>query len=287
MGVFYRKDRLRVVETGDFWLSDTPEVPGSISWGNLYPRMVTWALFEPSSDQRRFYLFNTHLPYRDEDDAARERGARLIASRLALLPADIPVIVTGDFNTPPDSRTHAVLATTSRTPGTRRPSNRPARHLPRFHRQTRSPHRLDPLPRHAPPLRADDHHPPGRPLSFRSFSGSCGIRFSAAIALPLRARRWKGSSKGTDVVGSTRLGECHARSSCRSVARHGCGMRTAGDPARRRRTATDDGAADAAGGSHPRRQVGAPHAAVARGQGPADISGSTRRCARRPQAPTG
>ena len=82
MGVFYRKDRLRVVETGDFWLSDTPEVPGSISWGNLYPRMVTWALFERSSDQRRFYLFNTHLPYRDEDDAARERGARLIASRL-------------------------------------------------------------------------------------------------------------------------------------------------------------------------------------------------------------
>jgi endonuclease/exonuclease/phosphatase family metal-dependent hydrolase len=112
MGVFYRKDRLRVVETGDFWLSDTPEVPGSISWGNLYPRMVTWALFERSGDGRRFYLFNTHLPYRDEDDDARERGARLIASRIALLPADTPVIVTGDFNTAPDSRTHALLAAT-------------------------------------------------------------------------------------------------------------------------------------------------------------------------------
>jgi endonuclease/exonuclease/phosphatase family metal-dependent hydrolase len=112
MGVFYRKDRLRVVESGDFWLSDTPEVPGSISWGNLYPRMVTWALFERSADRRRFYLFNTHLPYRDEDDAARERGARLIASRLALLPTGTPVIVTGDFNTSPDSRTHALLTAT-------------------------------------------------------------------------------------------------------------------------------------------------------------------------------
>ncbi|MBC7990549.1 MAG: endonuclease/exonuclease/phosphatase family protein [Luteimonas sp.] len=110
MGVFYRKDRLRVVESGDFWLSDTPEVPGSISWGHPYPRMVTWALFERSSDRRRFYLFNTHLPYRDEDDDARERGARLIASRLALLPAGTPVIVTGDFNTAPDSHTHALLA---------------------------------------------------------------------------------------------------------------------------------------------------------------------------------
>lgn len=112
MGVFYRKDRLRVLESGDFWLSDTPDVPGSISWGHPLPRMVTWALFERSTDRRRFYLFNTHFPYRGEDDDARERGARLIASRLSRLPADIPVIVIGDFNTLPDSRAHELLAAT-------------------------------------------------------------------------------------------------------------------------------------------------------------------------------
>jgi endonuclease/exonuclease/phosphatase family metal-dependent hydrolase len=110
MGVFYRKDRLRVVESGDFWLSDTPDAPGSITWDHPYPRMVTWALFERIADRQRFYLFNTHLPYRDEDDDARERGARLIASRLSLLPAGTPVIVTGDFNAAPESRTHALLA---------------------------------------------------------------------------------------------------------------------------------------------------------------------------------
>jgi endonuclease/exonuclease/phosphatase family metal-dependent hydrolase len=109
MGVFYRSDRLRVVESGDFWLSGTPEVPGSITWGHPLPRMVTWALFERLSDRRRFHLFNTHFPYRDEDEDARERGARLIASRVAKLPADIPVIVMGDFNTTPDSRAHAAL----------------------------------------------------------------------------------------------------------------------------------------------------------------------------------
>ena len=112
MGVFYRKDRLKVVESGDFWLSDTPDVPGSITWNHLYPRMVTWALFEQRSDGKRFYFFNTHLPYREQDEAARVKGANAIAQRIAALPANVPVVLTGDFNTTPDSDVHAVLART-------------------------------------------------------------------------------------------------------------------------------------------------------------------------------
>lgn len=112
MGLFYRRDRLKLVEFGDFWLSDTPEVPGSISWGNLYPRMVTWGLFEPVGGGRRFMVFNTHFPYRAEDEAAREKAARLLADRIAAVPADLPVILTGDFNTTPDTPSHALLAGT-------------------------------------------------------------------------------------------------------------------------------------------------------------------------------
>lgn len=110
MGVFYRTDRLRVVESGDFWLSDTPQVPGSITWGHPLPRMVTWAQFERIADGKRFYLFNTHLPYRAEDEDARTRGARLILQRVQALPADVPVVLTGDFNTTPGSPAHALLA---------------------------------------------------------------------------------------------------------------------------------------------------------------------------------
>ncbi len=109
MGVFYRSDRLRLIEQGDFWLSDTPQVPASISWGNLYPRIVTWGLFETRKG-RRFYLLNTHFPYREQDEAARERCARLLLARIAALPADIPVVLTGDFNTGPDTPPHALLA---------------------------------------------------------------------------------------------------------------------------------------------------------------------------------
>jgi endonuclease/exonuclease/phosphatase family metal-dependent hydrolase len=109
MGVFYRKDRLRVRESGNFWLSDTPEVAGSRTWGNLFPRMVTWARLERIADGATFTLYNTHFPYRDSDEPVRIRCAELIRSRLAKLPPNERVILIGDFNTTPESQAHATF----------------------------------------------------------------------------------------------------------------------------------------------------------------------------------
>lgn len=109
MGVFYRKDRLRVLASGNFWLSDTPSQAGSRSWGNLFPRMVTWARFERIADGVTFTLYNTHLPYRDIDEEARVRCAELIRTRLASLANDERIILVGDFNTSPESRVYTTL----------------------------------------------------------------------------------------------------------------------------------------------------------------------------------
>jgi endonuclease/exonuclease/phosphatase family metal-dependent hydrolase len=109
MGVFYRTDELRVLDSGNFWLSDTPDVPGSDTWGTPFPRMVTWARFQWKDDGRTFVLFNTHLPYRESDDVAREKGAAVILKRMAKLPPDELFVLTGDFNTTPDSKVHAML----------------------------------------------------------------------------------------------------------------------------------------------------------------------------------
>lgn len=109
MGVFYDSKAVALEQSGNFWLSDTPDVAGSISWGNLFPRMVTWGLFRRMEDGRRFYLFNTHLPYRDEDEPSRVRGAQAIIAHLKTLPADIPVVVTGDFNSEPGGPTYTAL----------------------------------------------------------------------------------------------------------------------------------------------------------------------------------
>lgn len=112
MGIFYRKDSLKVIESGDFWLSDTPDKVASITWGNIFPRMVNWALFERLSDHKRFYLLDTHYPYRDQDEDARSRSAREMAAWVAKLPKGVPVIITGDFNTGPDSEAHKALTAT-------------------------------------------------------------------------------------------------------------------------------------------------------------------------------
>jgi endonuclease/exonuclease/phosphatase family metal-dependent hydrolase len=109
MGVFYRTDRLLLKDSGNFWLSDTPDKPGSISWGHPYPRMVTWAVFEVKATGRRFYYYNTHFPYRDQDEPARTRAAQEILARLQALPAAVPFVLTGDFNSPPDRPDHALL----------------------------------------------------------------------------------------------------------------------------------------------------------------------------------
>lgn len=111
MGVFYDTKRLEVLDSGDFWLSETPDKPGSIGAGLLMPRMVTWARFRDRRSGREFYYYDTHFPYRDgaEAEVTRERCAEQIRQRLARLPASSPFILTGDFNTSPDSRTHASL----------------------------------------------------------------------------------------------------------------------------------------------------------------------------------
>lgn len=97
MAVFYDTSRLAPVEHAHFWLSDTPKVPGSNTWGAGYPRMVTWVRFRDlRAGGREFCVFNTHLD--NESQYARERSASLIASRIARFDPALPMLVTGDFN---------------------------------------------------------------------------------------------------------------------------------------------------------------------------------------------
>lgn len=97
MTVFYDIRRLDPVEHDHFWLSDTPKVPGSNTWGAAHPRMVTWVRFRDRlAGGREFCVFNTHLDNRSR--YARVRSVSLIASRLARFDPALPMLVTGDFN---------------------------------------------------------------------------------------------------------------------------------------------------------------------------------------------
>ncbi len=95
--ILYEKDRLELLGSDTFWLSDSPEVVASTSWGNRIPRIVTWARFRDRRTNRTFYVFNTHWDH--ESQASREQSAELLLERIAAREhPDEPVLVTGDFN---------------------------------------------------------------------------------------------------------------------------------------------------------------------------------------------
>lgn len=103
MGViFYRKDKYELLEEKTFWLSETPEIPGSKSWGTGDPRMATWGKFRDIKNNKIFFVFNTHLDVTSSE--ARNKGALLIRRRIADIAKTAPVIITGDFNCEPNSQ---------------------------------------------------------------------------------------------------------------------------------------------------------------------------------------
>ncbi len=100
MGIFYDPSRVELVESGDFWLSKTPNKVGSESWDVSLPRMVSWAKFNAAGGGG-FYFLNTHFPHRREDEQARRHAARVIVEQVrAIFPAEAPIVLTGDFNAP-------------------------------------------------------------------------------------------------------------------------------------------------------------------------------------------
>jgi len=96
MAVFYHRLRLEPLAFDHFWLSDTPEVIGSKTWGPALARMVTWVQCRDRQTGGAFYFFNTHFDHQHQ--AAREKSADLVRRRVAALDTKLPVLLVGDFN---------------------------------------------------------------------------------------------------------------------------------------------------------------------------------------------
>ncbi|OHB66260.1 MAG: hypothetical protein A2V70_04910 [Planctomycetes bacterium RBG_13_63_9] len=91
-----RRWRLDEQQQGTFWLSDTPEVPASTTWGNTIPRICTWGRFVQTESGRAVCVYNTHFDHLSEP--SRQKSAELLAQRIAGRKSPDPVILTGDFN---------------------------------------------------------------------------------------------------------------------------------------------------------------------------------------------
>ncbi len=96
MSIFYKKDELELLDSGTFWLSETPEEP-SLGWDARCKRVVTWGRFRCKKTDKTFVYANTHLDHVGK--VARQKGAELILSRIESMGGvDSPFILSGDFN---------------------------------------------------------------------------------------------------------------------------------------------------------------------------------------------
>ncbi|MDE6348822.1 MAG: endonuclease/exonuclease/phosphatase family protein [Bacteroides sp.] len=99
--LWYKKTRFEVIDSGTFWLSETPEVAGSKGWDGACERVASWAKLQDKRSGKEYFALNTHLDH--VGVAARREGISLILDKVKELSNGAPIVVTGDFNSTPES----------------------------------------------------------------------------------------------------------------------------------------------------------------------------------------
>lgn len=95
--VIFRRDRFEALKSGTFWLSETPDIAGSISWNSAVQRIASWVLLKEKKTGRQLGFFNTHTDHRS--DEARVNGENVVLAKIKeLMPPGIPIVLTGDHN---------------------------------------------------------------------------------------------------------------------------------------------------------------------------------------------
>ncbi|HEX9615552.1 MAG TPA: endonuclease/exonuclease/phosphatase family protein, partial [Bacteroidota bacterium] len=94
--ILYRTSELWPDTGGTFWFSDTPFLAGSMTWGNRYPRVCTWAIFTERTTENSVAVFNLHWDH--ESQTSRQRSAELLIRAVNESAAGVPLVVMGDFN---------------------------------------------------------------------------------------------------------------------------------------------------------------------------------------------
>ena len=100
--IFYRKDRFDVLQSGDFWLSETPDVPGKGWDATCCNRICSWARFRDRRTRSTFYFFNVHFDH--QGVVARRESGKLMAQKIREIAGNQPVICTGDLNSTPETK---------------------------------------------------------------------------------------------------------------------------------------------------------------------------------------
>jgi endonuclease/exonuclease/phosphatase family metal-dependent hydrolase len=99
--IFYKKDRFKVLESGDFWLSETPEKTGKGWDATCCNRICSWAKFKDRNTKKDFYFFNVHFDHQGVE--ARRQSGFLMEKKIKEIAGNALIICMGDFNSTPET----------------------------------------------------------------------------------------------------------------------------------------------------------------------------------------
>ncbi|TCC94258.1 endonuclease/exonuclease/phosphatase family protein [Pedobacter frigiditerrae] len=106
--IYYKKDRFKLVKSGDFWLSETPNVPGKGWDATCCNRICTWVYLEDIKTKKKFYTFNVHFDH--QGIIARKESGKLMVLKIKEIAGNEPVLLTGDLNASRESEWYLSVA---------------------------------------------------------------------------------------------------------------------------------------------------------------------------------
>ena len=105
--IFYKRDRLELLDEGHFWLNETPDKP-ALGWDAACIRICTWGKFKDLRCGRQFYFFTLHMDHVGGN--ARREAAKLVMERIGQMASpDDYVVLTGDFNVDQNDEIHSIF----------------------------------------------------------------------------------------------------------------------------------------------------------------------------------
>ena len=98
--VMVKKARFDILDSGNYWLTDTPNTPSKVA-GSNFNRICTWVLLKDKYTGNTLVMANAHLDY--ADDSVKSQQVKYLLEGLSEYMDKYPVFLTGDFNATPGS----------------------------------------------------------------------------------------------------------------------------------------------------------------------------------------
>lgn len=106
--IYFKKDKFRLLKSGDFWLSETPELPAKGWDATCCNRICSWVYLKDTESNKNFYLFNVHFDH--QGVIARNESSKLMLKKINEIAGKEPVLLTGDLNGGRESEWYQTLA---------------------------------------------------------------------------------------------------------------------------------------------------------------------------------